>query len=751
MTDQMQKFGHRDSPYSRPTQKWRCGHRDACSAGPGVSGECPLADDPCTPVLSVRTRKRRIVFLIAGIAFFIIIIFLTGKTTVDHLSPGPLSVNHAEVTNCKDCHSAVSETIFDWMNKAAHLNANNDDTKCLSCHKLGGNPFMPHSTSQQNLTIDPNRTPVKTKNNWHINLASNLRDLQTTESDNVSCAVCHREHQGKFAPIDSFDPQQCHVCHSVKFADVESEHPLYTHYPYDGPTRIRFDHASHLKKHFVEDEFADRAPEGCKQCHDTDQSGARMLSNSFEATCSNCHLEEILGDTRANAKGVAVLSIPELDIQTLTDAGYYIGQWPAWADGEVTPMMQLLLPEAVQNSPALQDRSIDFYDLSAADPAELRSVAEMAWAIKALFYDIQMGGTALMNRRLAEALERDFDQPTLNRLVASLPKDTLVNNQEEWFPMLMEELAKLRSGEMDIFQDPDRDSGAGGEASDDDDARVISVERDDAIFLDNGVIEDTTLIDIGVLSDDDAILLTEDDDDAILLTDDDNDSLLTDDEILLNDDDTLSDDADTENPFSAALAFVENNEEWARNGGWYRDGSTISYRPIDHADPFLKTWLDVSAAKKDSIGELLFGALSDEKAVGKCMKCHSVETEPSTMRASDTGDHLALTGGAVRINWYGFKPGDVVSDFNRFSHVSHFGLMDDEGCSSCHKLEDVSAEITDGWTASFMDMERETCTQCHQRGRAPDNCLTCHNYHVEPYNRSIEQIADALWGAASDE
>lgn len=746
----MQKFGHRDSPYSRPTQKWRCGRRDACVAGPGIKGECPHADEPCTPVLSVKARKRRIIYLIFGIAFLVIVIFLTGKTSIDHLSPGPLSVIHAEVAQCEDCHSAVSETFGDWLNKAVHLNANNDDKKCLSCHKLGDNPFTPHTTARDNLTIDPNRTPVKATKNWDIDLASHLREWQTKDANDVSCAVCHREHQGKFAPIDNFDPQQCHVCHSVRFANLESEHPLYTHYPFNGPTRIQFDHVTHLKKHFVDDDFAGRAPDGCKQCHGSDQSGARMVSSSFETSCSNCHLEEILGDGRANAKGVAVLSIPELDVQTLTEAGYYIGQWPAWADGDVTPIMKLLLPQTVRNSAALQDRSLDLFDLSEADRAELRSVAEMAWSIKALFYDIQMGGTGLMNRRIAEALERDFDQPTLNRLVASLPKDTLVNNQEEWFPMLMEELDQLRSGEMEIYQDPARQAAVG-------DGRSISVERDDAIFREDDASADTTLIDIGVISDADALLLT-DDDDALALTEDDaaGDSLLTDDDALLLDEDALDDDAldddgNGENPFAAALDFVDNNEDWARSGGWYRDGSTISYRPIDHADPFLKTWLDVSVARNDSIGEMLFGALSDEDAVGKCMKCHSVESETTTGQASANDAEPALADIHAGVNWRGFDPDDAGADFNRFSHLAHFGLMNDEGCSSCHKLSEAAADDGDGWAASFKDMDRQTCTQCHQRGRAPDSCLTCHKYHVEPYNRSIEQIADALVTDAGEE
>ena len=753
MTDQMQKFGHRESPYSRPNQKWRCGRGEGCKSGPDPAGRCPLADNPCKPVRSVKAQKRQYFFLMLGIAFFSIVIFFTGKTTLDHLSPGPLSVNHAQVTTCKDCHSAVAESVFDWIHKAVHLNSNNDDEKCLNCHKLGENAFSPHSASSSVLTASASAATAKSSAGWDVELAGYLRDQRIDGAENVSCALCHREHQGRFASIDEFDSQQCHVCHTVKFANLETQHPPYTEYPYKRPTRIKFDHVSHLKKHFVDEDHVDHAPDGCKQCHDPDQSGEWMLANSFESSCANCHLGEILGDARANAKGVAVLSIPEIDIQSLEEAGLYIGQWPEWADGELTPIMQLLLPSKLQPAAADFSRPMALVDLSNAAPDELRAAAEVAWAIKELLYDIQMGGTALMNRRIAEALDENLDQSTLNLLVASLPKDTLVNNQKEWFPMLMEEVGQFRSGAINLTGM----AGGGDNASDSDDntanaidadpASDIPVERDDSIVPGDEIslddLSDDELLSSELIELDDVDLLAEDDDaisfDQDLLTIEPGDLLLDDDE---------ADEGNEEQTAAAALRqsmqAVYDNEEWARSGGWYRDGSTIFYRPIGHADPFLKTWIDVSAVNAGPIGQVIFASFNDDEAVGKCVKCHSVEvvSGKGQMNAEMKGPAGAPLG--HRINWHGFTPENVGIEFNRFSHTSHFGLMNDEGCSSCHKLNTEAPEGTDESALSFAFIEKETCTQCHQQGRAPDTCLTCHNYHVEPDARSIELIADYL-------
>jgi len=82
-------------------------------------------------------------------------------------------------------------------------------------------------------------------------------------------------------------------------------------------------------------------------------------------------------------------------------------------------------------------------------------------------------------------------------------------------------------------------------------------------------------------------------------------------------------------------------------------------------------------------------------------------------------------------------------------------LMSDDGCSSCHLLNiEQIAPMSATWQedeiaqtdimASFSSMNRDTCTQCHQQGRAPDDCLTCHKYHVERKISAINNISDQL-------
>ncbi len=183
-------------------------------------------------------------------------------------------------------------------------------------------------------------------------------------------------------------------------------------------------------------------------------------------------------------------------------------------------------------------------------------------------------------------------------------------------------------------------------------------------------------------------------------------------------------------------AFVADNEEWALGGGWYRDGSSIRYRPNNHADPFFKAWIDVSAKRVDVAQSSIFRELSDADGIGGCGKCHST-TKSGSDRSGFSGMH-----------WQSFKPKNVEVDFNRFSHVSHFSLMSDDGCTSCHLLDENQVPNTtksEGeYSSSFADMDRQTCTQCHQKGRAPDNCLTCHNYHVEPIGHPEDHISDSL-------
>lgn len=738
MSERMQQTSFDVSSYERPSKVWRCGHADQCASGPSPDGICSNAEFVCMPQRSVAANKRRFFILLMCTTVALVLLLLGSKSLLRTLSPGPLSMGHAEVASCQDCHTAADEPMSGWLHKAVRLNSNNDDQKCLSCHELGSNAFSPHSTAKVNLRSSKTDLgallPVKNDDHksmsrWPITLASKINATETSSGKDVSCSSCHREHQGKFKPLDEFNPEQCHGCHQIKFDEIETDHPEYSQFPHVQPTRINFDHVSHLENYFLDDENYDVAPQGCKQCHVTDQSGEWMLSNSFEATCSSCHLSDILGDSRADAKGLAVLAVPELDVDSLTRGGFNVGQWPKWADGEMTAIMMALVStdSGVYKGSPLST----LYDLSSADHDDLERAARFAWQIKELFYDIQMGGAKVLNERIKRGFGNNLDQSTLNHLVASLPRDTLINNQQEWFPHLIQEVTDYRDGIIDIravYHEPASDivesetssnlitSDSPGQANSDDITPPFASEEP---LLDDDILDDGS--------------------DLIL----DDDIVLNDDEDLLNDDIVLLEEDEAGEVINAGdVGVAADNEDWALGGGWYRDGSSIRYRPNDHADLFFKSWLDVSAKVSDGVNSALFSELSRKDSVGGCGKCHAIENDQSATQSSH------------QMHWQSFKPQDVAVDFNRFSHVSHFSLMSDDGCTSCHLLNANEVEqktpLGRTYTSSFTNMDRQTCTQCHQKGRAPDNCLTCHNYHVEAFELSGNESTDSLVGGLSE-
>ena len=713
-----QEHAHDKSSYLRPNQPWQCGDKTgACVQGPDDKGRCWRPDQPCRPVRSVRAKKRLITIWIVLVSLAVLTITLSRDAIISTLSPGPLSINHAQVADCKACHTAATEGMSNWIHKAVTLGSNNDDLRCLDCHELGAYAFAAHSTSEVNLSRNIIKKTGNDGSNWKTSLASIVHDFSDPETASMSCASCHREHQGRLHSLKSFDTDKCHTCHQNKFDVIEQSHPEYTRYPYDTPTHIRFDHVSHLEGHFYEDEYFDIAPSGCKQCHDTDQTGEWMLARNFETTCSNCHIDQILGQRRASAKGLAVLSVPEVDVDSIEEAGFFVGEWPRSADGELVPIMRLLLSTQYEN-PILKQKGVELYDLTKASEEQLGQVTNLVWAIKELFFDIQSGGTALLSERISTAFAGALDQPTLTRLIASLPRDTLVKNQEDWFPNLEREVQEYRSGH---YFGEEAETIVSDEAQTNE-TDINSTEQNEA--------DSTTPESNELLADDD--LLLEDDDE--LFADDEDDGF---DEFAEEEDTAAEETASASQEDINAIAA----EDWAESGGWYRDGSNIRYRPTDHADPFLKAWLEVSYDHPGQLTTDIYTSLTKENSVGNCMKCHRTSVV--------NVDHSDIN--VTRSRWQGFKPADNTIDFNRFSHVSHFSLMTDDGCSSCHLLnlegtveETNSKNEMDDFESHFLSMNRDTCTQCHQEGRAPSGCLTCHNYHVDNRTRSIDRITDQL-------
>jgi len=418
----MQDTSHKAGDYSRPNLNWHCGREVCCQFGPTLRGKCSDAEHPCIPQRSVKSKKRIATIWLFSVLIGIISVFLSASALLSNVSPGPLSMSHEEVASCERCHTSANDSISDWVIKAStrivgmSSAEEHDDKQCLTCHALGDNAFLAHSISQDDFSDDINLEGLSSgSGSWQSSIASTLHAFQNGDSELVSCSTCHKEHKGEPDPRGNFDSEKCHTCHEVKFDSFAHGHPEFKKFPYPKPTKINYDHSNHRGKYFSEKEYADRAPQLCQDCHVTDQTGEWMLLKSFEETCSGCHLDDVLGMERSTAKGISVFIIPKLDIKTIAEAGYNIGEWPSSADGELTP---------------------------------IETAALLAWEIKLLFYELLLGGTAVFDQRLSNALGESLEQSTVNRLIAALPKDTLLNNQQELFPNLMEELADYRVGKI---------------------------------------------------------------------------------------------------------------------------------------------------------------------------------------------------------------------------------------------------------------------------------------------------------------
>ncbi len=184
-------------------------------------------------------------------------------------------------------------------------------------------------------------------------------------------------------------------------------------------------------------------------------------------------------------------------------------------------------------------------------------------------------------------------------------------------------------------------------------------------------------------------------------------------------------------------AALTSAEAWSAAGGWYRDYYALFYRPTGHADGFLRAWFDVVRQARGDAGRdaalLVFASLSAPQSPGRCSKCHSTDS------AADGGPQM---------NWVGARPVAHEQKFTRFSHASHFSLLDEKGCATCHKLNDEAAyaagfDDTDPMTfaSNFDAVERATCSGCHTREQAGDSCLICHNFHVGTFPPAVAATA----------
>ena len=808
MVQRLQNFGFRESPYDRPNQNWSCGHLadgyecaigpDAkghcqavaecnparrgerwhctrstqhggrCQEGPGPDGGCGRPIPKCQPVHSHAAKRAATTRWGVVLALAAILLAAGGSWGLRFILPGDLTFHHGDAQNCGDCHSVAEHGPIGWLSAALVDDSSIADAKlCLDCHRLGPNALTAHSLPPQDLADRQANEATASKPALLRFARFIVRPPDSGEA--VPCGDCHREHRGRKFSLAEMDDLRCQNCHQAQFPSFTEGHPDLVGYPYRRRTRIAFDHASHIGKHFKEQNDI-AAPTSCTSCHVADPGGSAMLVKPFETSCSGCHLDQILGDGRTGPKGFTVLTLPGLDLQTLAEQGRTIGEWPRFADGKLTPLTSLLLARDPNHAEDLFVLlGLDLMDLRGATDVELDAVERVAWSIKTLLYDLTMLGHDGFRERLSDSLNASLNNQQIGHLMGTMPVDALIMLQREWLPNLSAEMAAHRAGRplpkpqdkaeisapttpgpSDTVIDEDLFDDGGGLLDDGDDLLAddddLFGEGDDLLGDDNDLLGD----DESLLGDDDDDLLAGEDD---LLSDD--DGLLSDDgDALLGADDLLSDEdgigiaplnAPSEPSSSEPEMAPVEAENWMRAGGWYRQNYALLYRPIGHADTFLRGWIDLTAEVKPSPGAgqalQIFAELTDRRAPGICGKCHSVD------ESSD---------GSLAVNWGTKVRTAEVHRFTRYRHLPHFSLLDETGCLTCHEIDYESDFMASyrrsdplDFRGNFLPMRKETCAECHASELAGDACTDCHNYHIGLFPPPLRATPLALEAAAA--
>ena len=565
--------------------------------------------------------------------------------------------------------------------------------------------------------------------------------------------------------------QLCKTCHLEQFASFSVGHPEFRKYPYKRRTRLIFDHGTHYNQHFAKSD-AKLVPKECTSCHVVGPLGRVMALGGFKSDCAACHQDQIRGKALTGDKGIAVVTVPELDLDTLQKKGVWIGQWPASADGELTAFTRMLLsatPEGKMAFATLGTRHLN--DLQDATAEQLAAAAQIAWAFKAFLHDLAQGGQPAVVSRLQAAVAATTqdvatsasldDQST--DLLAGVSKDMVDAAEQSWFPDLNKDLDARHAGRPVIV--PPAKPAESAPPSQQPKADGTS----HADILGGGILGSTppapepakpagTQSDIlggDILSAAPTPAPPEANQAKPAASESHADILggailgatpepapvpakpavpaASHDDILGGGGDILGAGAPAPPITAAPLQPVAapapsppiSADEWAAHGGWYRQDFTLFYRPVEHEDRFMHAWLDVSAHYATDSGvpvaAKLLATLADPAGPGACTKCHSIDQQAQ----------------GLRVNWRGRQPNPDDRGATKFSHQAHLSLMPRNGCDSCHVMApsaDTAATYhghdTRSFAAGFLPIKRETCAACHAPQKATDSCIACHSYHV---------------------
>jgi len=773
-----------------------------CRGGPRLDGTCTNTAPACRPVRSLRARRATASKWAALLVFGVVIIAARYASPAQFLMPGPLTAAHSLQTDCRSCHANVPDGQFGWLRTIlSSAEPKKETAACLTCHKIKGLEQSPHDLTLQELDARTKRLQSKaalSSPSMMARFGNVLMPVKNHVDKGVFCATCHREHQGKEFDLNRVSDNRCQSCHAIQFRSFAKGHPEFDSYPYKRRTRIIYDHSTHFGEHFPEalkEKASSQAvPKVCTDCHSTEGDKRLMSVKSFKAVCSSCHLNQIVGTERASGpKGIAFLTLPGLDLETLREKGASIGEWPQDSEAEFTPLMGLLIGLDDHRRQILDTvLKLDLLDLSTASAIEISAVETFVWELKTLLHELSTSKASEIARRFSQATGAHVDPDLTAKLVATIPRDVLMSAQREWLPNLHKEISTRSSAAKGVWEasvNPIKNaSGAQAEGTAEGKERpsklpnaprrppsppVVQTEKrsnllpaQEAQVLNslqranksqqqtqvaqtgNTESSDRWRIDpLGRLikgnqksqsSDDPA------DDDPDSAGDGDSDDVSdaspsedADSADELDSDTASVDDAGTENANAddQTTDLAVDAESWAELGGWYRRDFAILYKPTGHADEFLRAWLEFSGrlhdGGKDSVAASVFALLSHKDAQGQCTKCHSV----------DQG-----ANGSRLIEWGTSTLADKSGRLTSFLHEPHFGLLDRRGCLTCHET-DATAKYQSSYEqrdpkmffSNFKPMRMQQCATCHKTNAAREDCSLCHTYHVNNVTSPIAE------------
>jgi cytochrome c1 len=467
--------------YERPNQTWTCGlasEGQACPAGPTAGGKCPalavcspvrdgdrwrcnrspLRGGPCDegpapdgecchvyrcePVRSLRAKRGRFLAACALATAGLLLICIYTQFRNAFISPGPLSRQHAQLTDsasangqCSACHAAANDGPTGWMASlvVSHGAAPSQSQLCMECHvKDFSKDFArsPHNLPPEALA----QITATRGGNEGASLLSRVANATfRLHPSEPACAACHHEHHGADHDLTAIDNASCQACHRERYQSFAVNHPDFGGWPYQRRTRIAFDHVAHEAKRFPDK----KQPFDCKSCHVDDATHSVELLANYDHACAACHDEKL---QTSMGKGVAMISLPILDVAAFRKAGVDVGAWPAAAtgdfDGRMPPQMKLLLAGDLAAAEAMKKLgpNFEFSDLEADNADQLRIAAAVVEGVKKLLVDLSQNGARSVRARLQTALGRDISDAEVQSLLAGLSADTVSGAIKSWLP-----------------------------------------------------------------------------------------------------------------------------------------------------------------------------------------------------------------------------------------------------------------------------------------------------------------------------